>query len=108
MSTGNAEDIEEERRLLYVAMTRAKDQLALIAGVREHAAENRPFAIEVKDLTPRSALRSRFPKQGSGDNSPVLAQGPGVILACEALWVGPASAEGESWPRGWDWWGRSL
>ena len=28
MSTGNAEDIEEERRLLYVAMTRAKDQLA--------------------------------------------------------------------------------
>jgi DNA helicase II / ATP-dependent DNA helicase PcrA len=30
MSTGNAEDIEEERRLLYVAMTRAKDQLTLI------------------------------------------------------------------------------
>jgi ATP-dependent DNA helicase UvrD/PcrA len=30
MSTGTAEDIEEERRLLYVAMTRAKDQLALI------------------------------------------------------------------------------
>ena len=27
MSTGNADDIEEERRLLYVAMTRAKDQL---------------------------------------------------------------------------------
>jgi len=30
MATGNDEDIEEERRLLYVAMTRAKDQLALI------------------------------------------------------------------------------
>src|SRR5262245_61021396 len=30
MSTGTAEYIEEERRLLYVAMTRAKDQLALI------------------------------------------------------------------------------
>ena len=30
MSTGNAADIEEERRLLYVAMTRAKDQLSLI------------------------------------------------------------------------------
>ena len=27
MSTGNADDIEEKRRLLYVAMTRAKDQL---------------------------------------------------------------------------------
>ncbi len=34
MATGNAEDIEEERRLLYVAMTRAKDQLALIVPHR--------------------------------------------------------------------------
>jgi DNA helicase-2/ATP-dependent DNA helicase PcrA len=30
MSTGTIEEIEEERRLLYVAMTRAKDRLALI------------------------------------------------------------------------------
>jgi DNA helicase II / ATP-dependent DNA helicase PcrA len=34
MSTGNAEEIEEERRLLYVAMTRAKDQLSLIVPHR--------------------------------------------------------------------------
>ena len=34
MATGCAEDIEEERRLLYVAMTRAKDQLALITPQR--------------------------------------------------------------------------
>ena len=34
MSTGSAEDIEEERRLLYVAMTRAKDQLSLIVPHR--------------------------------------------------------------------------
>ena len=34
MSTGSAEEIEEERRLLYVAMTRAKDQLALIVPHR--------------------------------------------------------------------------
>jgi DNA helicase-2/ATP-dependent DNA helicase PcrA len=34
MATGNADDIEEERRLLYVAMTRAKDQLALIVPHR--------------------------------------------------------------------------
>ena len=34
MSTGNVEDIEEERRLLYVAMTRAKDQLALVVPHR--------------------------------------------------------------------------
>jgi DNA helicase-2/ATP-dependent DNA helicase PcrA len=34
MSTGSADEIEEERRLLYVAMTRAKDQLALIVPQR--------------------------------------------------------------------------
>jgi DNA helicase-2/ATP-dependent DNA helicase PcrA len=34
MSTGSAEDIEEERRLLYVAMTRAKEQLHLVVPNR--------------------------------------------------------------------------
>jgi DNA helicase II / ATP-dependent DNA helicase PcrA len=34
MSTGSTEDIEEERRLLYVAMTRAKDQLMLLVPQR--------------------------------------------------------------------------
>jgi DNA helicase-2/ATP-dependent DNA helicase PcrA len=34
MATGNAEEIEEERRLLYVAMTRAKDQLMLLVPQR--------------------------------------------------------------------------
>jgi DNA helicase-2/ATP-dependent DNA helicase PcrA len=34
MSTGNADDIEEERRLLYVAMTRAKEHLQLVVPNR--------------------------------------------------------------------------
>jgi DNA helicase II / ATP-dependent DNA helicase PcrA len=34
MATGCAEDIEEERRLLYVAMTRAKDELHLLVPQR--------------------------------------------------------------------------
>ena len=34
MATGSAEEIEEERRLLYVAMTRAKDQLLLLLPQR--------------------------------------------------------------------------
>lgn len=34
LATGSSEEIEEERRLLYVAMTRAKDDLALIAPQR--------------------------------------------------------------------------
>ena len=32
LATGSSEEIEEERRLLYVAMTRAKDELALIVS----------------------------------------------------------------------------
>ncbi|MCX5580430.1 ATP-dependent helicase [Kaistia terrae] len=34
LSTGTAEEIEEERRLLYVAMTRAKDELHLVMPQR--------------------------------------------------------------------------
>jgi len=34
MSTGSAEEIEEERRLLYVAMTRARDELHLVVPQR--------------------------------------------------------------------------
>ena len=34
LATGSAEDIEEERRLLYVAMTRAKDRLMLVLPQR--------------------------------------------------------------------------
>jgi DNA helicase-2/ATP-dependent DNA helicase PcrA len=34
MSTGSSEEIEEERRLLYVAMTRAKDHLHLVVPQR--------------------------------------------------------------------------
>ena len=34
MSAGRAEDIEEERRLLYVAMTRARDELHLVVPQR--------------------------------------------------------------------------
>ncbi len=34
MSTGHSDDIEEERRLLYVAMTRAKEQLHLVVPNR--------------------------------------------------------------------------
>jgi DNA helicase-2/ATP-dependent DNA helicase PcrA len=39
MSTGHAEQIEEERRLLYVAMTRAQNSLHLIAPLRYYIAQ---------------------------------------------------------------------
>lgn len=41
MSTGQASEIEEERRLLYVAMTRAKQHLALIAPQRYYVRQQR-------------------------------------------------------------------
>ncbi len=41
MSTGASDDIEEERRLLYVAMTRAKDDLHLIMPQRFYVHQQR-------------------------------------------------------------------
>ncbi len=41
MSTGRPEDVEEERRLLYVAMTRAKDELHLIMPQRFYVLQQR-------------------------------------------------------------------
>ena len=42
MATGTAADIDEERRLLYVAMTRAKDDLHLIQPQRFYVHQQRP------------------------------------------------------------------
>ena len=55
MSTGNNDDIEEERRLLYVAMTRAKEQLHLVVP-------NRFFIKQQTQLGDRHvyAARTRF------------------------------------------------
>ncbi len=38
LATGSAEGVEEERRLLYVAMTRARDELHLVQPERFHVA----------------------------------------------------------------------
>jgi DNA helicase-2/ATP-dependent DNA helicase PcrA len=43
MSTGTAAEIEEERRLLYVAMTRAKDDLNLIVPQRFFPHQQHPY-----------------------------------------------------------------
>ena len=34
LATGSSDEIEEERRLLYVAMTRARDELTLVVPQR--------------------------------------------------------------------------
>ena len=55
IATGNASEIEEERRLLYVAMTRAKDDLSLWVPQRFHVTQQRAWGN--RHLY---ALRSRF------------------------------------------------
>ncbi len=55
MATGTAAEIEEERRLLYVAMTRARDALSLWVPQRFHVTQQRTFGD--RHLY---ALRSRF------------------------------------------------
>jgi DNA helicase-2/ATP-dependent DNA helicase PcrA len=39
MATGSSEEIEEERRLLYVAMTRARDRLEMVVPQRFYVAQ---------------------------------------------------------------------
>ena len=55
MATGSGDDIEEERRLLYVAMTRAREHLHLVVP-------NRFFVKQQAQLGDRHvyAQRSRF------------------------------------------------
>jgi DNA helicase-2/ATP-dependent DNA helicase PcrA len=55
MATGNSDDIEEERRLLYVAMTRAREELHLVVP-------NRFFIKQQAQMGDRHvyAARSRF------------------------------------------------
>jgi DNA helicase II / ATP-dependent DNA helicase PcrA len=55
LATGQHADIEEERRLLYVAMTRAKDALSLWVPQRFHVSQQRQWGDRHM-----YALRSRF------------------------------------------------
>ncbi|MHB9113812.1 MAG: 3'-5' exonuclease, partial [Thermoleophilia bacterium] len=58
MSTGSVEEIEEERRLLYVALTRARDWLYVCCPFRYHTVPRRPadpygYAQVSRFLTPQ-------------------------------------------------------
>ena len=77
MATGSAAQIEEERRLLYVAMTRARDELTLWAPQRFFVTQQRAggdrhlYAVPSRFLTPAVMARlDRDAASGSAQDTP--------------------------------------
>ena len=96
LATGSSEEIEEERRLLYVAMTRAKDELALIVPQRFYVhgqpkyGDRSVFAGRTRFLPP--ALLKHFDRQTWPEAEPeqrrAASDGPRVDLQARmrAMW----------------------
>lgn len=86
MACGRPEEIEEERRLLYVAMTRARDHLHLIQPMRFYV-HHQPRDGDRHLYAPRSrflpdGLLDRFERRAVGpalDDDPAAADGPARI-----------------------------
>ena len=71
MATGNAAEIEEERRLLYVAMTRARHHLHLLVPQRFYVTQqsaygDRHLYAAISRFLPES-IRDRFVHLGSAE-----------------------------------------
>lgn len=86
LATGTSEEIEEERRLLYVAMTRAKDDLRLITPQRffvhgQSATGDRHVYAGRTRFIPESLVRrfekTVWPRPGAQDARPP-GQGPAI------------------------------
>ena len=86
MACGRPEEIEEERRLLYVAMTRARDHLHLIHPMRFYV-HHQPRDGDRHLYAPRSrflpdGLAGRFERRVAGPalgDDPAVADGPARI-----------------------------
>jgi len=96
MSTGRADDVEEERRLLYVAMTRARDHLHLVHPLRFFV-RHQPKHGDRHVLAPRSRflpddVAARFERlahgraQGGGGEPSGAAVRVDVKSALRAMW----------------------
>ena len=106
MATGTRKEIEEERRLLYVAMTRAKDELDLIVPHRfytyqqpsfgdshVYAAVSRFIPSSIRDLfdSQHWEERTRSPAK-VGVKSGATTTGPSRALCSARGWVGRSAA----------------
>jgi DNA helicase-2/ATP-dependent DNA helicase PcrA len=98
MATGDPDQLEEERRLFYVALTRARDSLQVAFPLRYHRSnrglEDRHWYAQLTRFLPaevrdRFVLRSTYADAGSADAqlepvAPVSADGVDALLA--GLW----------------------
>jgi len=96
LATGSSEEVEEERRLLYVAMTRAKDELALLVPQRFYVhgqprnGDRSVFAARTRFIPP--PLLRHFDRQTwpAAETPParIGSEGPRVDLAARmrAMW----------------------
>ena len=101
LATGQPEEIEEERRLLYVAMTRAKNHLALIHPLRFFIRQQHRFG-DRHVFTPRTrfipdALLDRFDRVAypKRDGDGAVAAGPprlDIAARLRAAWLPAAAA----------------
>jgi DNA helicase-2/ATP-dependent DNA helicase PcrA len=89
-ATGRPEQIEEERRLLYVAMTRARDELHLLAPVRFYVTQQSPagdrYVHGARSRFLTAGVLSRFecvtwPEQAGPVPEAVQAAGPRIDVA---------------------------
>ena len=88
MATGSAAEIDEERRLLYVAMTRARDHLTLMVPLRFHVTQQRHhgdrhlYGAVSRFITPEVAAHFdslSWATQRAADES--LGEGPTIDVA---------------------------
>jgi DNA helicase-2/ATP-dependent DNA helicase PcrA len=96
LATGSSDEIEEERRLLYVAMTRARDALTLVVPQRFYvhgqAKNGDRYVSAARTRFIPSPLLKHFERtawpRAAAEAAPRFAEGPKVDLAARmrAMW----------------------